>query len=354
MAKKNNFAVSVIVAMYNAEKYIGECLTSLANQTFKDFEVIVVDDCSTDNSIEAVKNFFADFGDRLKLAKLSKNSGNAGTPRNFALKAARGKYIYFLDSDDFLTTTALEELYNVAENFNADVVHGDKCLSFFDGEDKLNAELMINQTGAFVTEPTLETFDIGERVTGFVQKKFFWWACNKLFRRQMLVDNKITFPPTTTFEDFVFAFKSLVAAKNYVRVPFVSYYYRLRENSLSKKKVTSGENFMGNIIINVSELNNFMSDRKFFRDNPIYTYSVIDFFMKYQLEQFTEKIFLSTDYDVGTVYDFLTRKIFSVNPKENVALTSYLFVATNILSIYTNQQAAEIDALKRQLAALKK
>ena len=101
--------------MYNAEKFIGECLTSLANQTFQDFEVIIVDDCSTDNSLNAALTFSKIFGERLRLAKLSANSGCPGVPRNFALEAARGEYIFFLDSDDFLSGTALEELYTVAK-----------------------------------------------------------------------------------------------------------------------------------------------------------------------------------------------------------------------------------------------
>ena len=67
MAKKNNPAVSVIIAMYNAENFIAECLASLANQTMQDFEIIVVDDCSIDNSLKVVESFFATFGDKLKV-----------------------------------------------------------------------------------------------------------------------------------------------------------------------------------------------------------------------------------------------------------------------------------------------
>ena len=110
MAAKNFPEISVIIPLYNAEKYIGACLESLANQTFQDFEVIVADDCSTDKSAMVVKSFISTFGDRLRLVKLSKNSGVPSTPRNFALKKARGKYVYYLDSDDLLTPTAFEEL----------------------------------------------------------------------------------------------------------------------------------------------------------------------------------------------------------------------------------------------------
>ena len=128
---QSTYAISVVIPMYNAEKYIGECLTSLANQTFQDFDVTVVDDCSTDNSRAVVNKFLDTFGGgRLKLKKLSKNSGYPGLPRNSALDMVRGKYVYFLDSDDFLSETAFEELYTVAEKFNADVVHGEKYFVF--------------------------------------------------------------------------------------------------------------------------------------------------------------------------------------------------------------------------------
>ena len=334
MIKKNNPAVSVIVAMYNAEKYVGECLTSLANQTLQNFEVIVVDDCSTDSSCALVENFSVTFGDRLKLAKLAKNSGCAGIPRNFAMEAARGKYIYFLDSDDFLTETALEELYNVAEKFNADVVHAEKCFAFFDEDGKSSAEPISNQTGNFVTEPTLETFDIGERVTAFTQKKFMWWACNKLIRRKFIVDNKIKFSALRSFEDFVFAFKCLTVAKNYVRVPFVSYYYRLRKNSLSHENIDGVEISVIAIEV-VKALDNFMGSQKFFRNNPQYRYAILDFFIQERLEVIAKNLFVASELSPAEVFDFFREKIFSLKPEENIALTSYLFVAANILKLYT-------------------
>ena len=348
-----NPAVSVIVAMYNAEKYIGECLTSLANQTFQDFEIIVVDDCSTDNSLNAAVSFTEKFGDRLRIAKLSKNSGHPGVPRNFALEAARGKYVYFLDSDDFLSATALEELYGVAENFDADVVHVDWYISF----QKVNGEFEFKQrsyqAGNFVDEPTLETFDIGERVTGFTQKKFLWWACNKLFRRQFLSENEIKFPDVSVFEDFVFAFMCLVAAKNYVRVPFANYCYRLYDDSMSHKTRDAVDSSITAIKI-VNTLDNFMDGRKFFHENPQHRYAVLDFFIQERLEVLADKFFVHNEFSLAEVFDFFREKIFSAYPQENVSLTSYLFVAANVLKLCTIRQAEEIDELKRQLAALKK
>lgn len=162
--ENENPAVSVIIPLYNAEKYIGECLTSIVNQTFQDFEIVIADDCSTDNSRAVVENFFANFGDRLKLLRLPTNSGCPGFPRNFALKEACGKYVFFVDSDDLLNDTALEDFYKVAEDFNADVVYSEKCLSFDDEHGAVSAEITRFQSGKYVTEPTLETFDINERM----------------------------------------------------------------------------------------------------------------------------------------------------------------------------------------------
>ena len=322
--------------MYNAEKYIGECLTSLANQTFQDFDVIVVDDCSTDNSRKVVQDFFGTFSGKLKLKKMSKNSGYPGLPRNTALDMARGKYVYFLDSDDLLSETALEELYNVAEKFDADVVHSEKYIVF---DENRVAEVQSIQTGEFVIEPTLETFDTGERVESFTQKRFLWWACNKLFRRKFLRDNKIVFPAIKTFEDFVFVFECLVAAKNYVRVPFVSYYYRLRNDSLSHEAV-DGVRFMDNIIGVIKSTDDFMSNRKFFIDNPQYKYMLVDFFMQERLDIYSQS-FISSKYNVGEVYNFLCKEIFSRRPQDTVALTAYLFVTANILKLYTKHLEVE-------------
>lgn len=332
-----NPAVTVIVAMFNAQDFIADCLTSLLNQTFQDFEVIVADDCSTDSSRAVVQKFSADFDGRLKLLTLCANSGHPGVPRNFALEAARGKYVCFLDSDDLLSETALEDFFCFAESFNADVVHAEKYVDFTVAGGQLQAEVMSMQTGEFVTAPTLETFDIGRRVTDFTRKRYMWQAWGKLFRRQFLVDNKIEFPATKTFEDFVFAFKCLVTAKNYVRVPFVSYHYRAHENSISRRDEGLVK-FFDNVTDVVKSLDDFMSGRKFFVDNPQYRYALIDFFMRERLGNFAQETFINQGYDPGEVYDFFCTHVFSRRPQDNVALTAYLFVAANIFKLDSTRQ----------------
>ena len=318
--------------MYNTGKYIGECLESLANQTFQDFEVIIMDDCSTDNSREVVQSFFAKFGDRLTLAKLSKHVGLSGIVRNFALNMARGKYVYFIDSDDFIAPDTLENLYAVAEKFDADVVHAEKYFVFQDGADK--CELTSYQTGEFVSEPTLETFDIGQRVEGFAQRRFIWSIWSKFFRLKFLRENKITFPATKVWEDFIFTFECLVAAKSYVRVPNVFYYYRRREGSITNVAPDAAR-FMDNIIGVVKSLNDFMSGRKFFEENPQYKFMPTDFFIQYNLNALS-KFFLDSKQGVGGLHDFLCKEVFAHRPQDIAALTSYLFVSACLSKINTN------------------
>ena len=122
-------AISVVIPMYNVEKYIGDCLDSLLNQTFQNFEVIVVDDCSTDNSRAVVESYAEKFGGRLILTKTKTNTGSAGFPRNKGIELSRGKYFFFLDADDLIITTALAELYELAEHYQADVIHSEKFIA---------------------------------------------------------------------------------------------------------------------------------------------------------------------------------------------------------------------------------
>lgn len=355
---KFNPDVSVIIAMYNAEKYIEECLNSVLNQTMTNFEVIVIDDCSTDNSVDVVKKMIPKFeteeeGSRLILLRMKKNSGCAGIPRNSALKSARGKYIYFLDSDDFIDKTAFEDLYKVAEEYSADVVHCEKYFQYIEKDGQVTDEIFTWQFGEPVKETTLETENISDRIIRFTEKKFLWWGCNKFLRRKFLIENKIQYPNTTSFEDMVFMFCCVAAAKNYVRVPLTHYHYRIRMDSLSHR-VIEVEKFMENMLDNLRSLNNFMVTQKFFLDNPALMYKSMDFFAQERLDVFSNNILQRDNQDLGKVYLWLSQKIFTQKPQENIAFTAYLFVLANILRYNLKQQGQQIQDLQKQLEEQKK
>ena len=284
MAKKNignACGVSVIVALYNAENYIRECLDSLLAQTFKDFEVIVVDDCSTDNSVAIVEEFAPKFEGRLKLFKSKKNIGYPGAPRNTALKFARGKYMTFLDSDDFFTPTALEEIYKIAEETGAEVVHAGKHCRFTDGE---SAPAVFDWgKEVAVDAPTPEPEDLSERISRLVNFKTLWWACSKFFRRDFIEKNGITFPNATTWEDFTFFFCSFMRAKNYVRVPNVFYNYRVRKGSLSHKGRDAVE-ITRNLLETFKVMDKCMQSDEYFAKNPHVRWFFLDWYAQNRLK----------------------------------------------------------------------
>lgn len=355
MAKKNVApskkipAISIIVAMYNAERYIQPCLDSLFNQTFQDFEVLVVDDCSTDNSAAIVKNNIERFDGRLSLLKTKRNSGTPGLPRNLALKSARGKYITFFDSDDLLTKTALEDLFTVAEQTDAEVVHAEKYLEMLDGSNQAN--LRTFQSPPYVDAPTLETDDLGDRVERFTQKKFLWWACNKLFRRDFLTKNKIIFPNMTSFEDLILTFCCVIRAKNYVRIPNAFYIYRTRPDSLSHGGRHPFE-IATNLIEAIKVMDRFMGETDFFRQNPKYRYMAIDYFVQSRVNIISHNLYTrSQPYEVD---EYLRRRVFNVDPIENIPLITYLFSNANVCRLRLEAQQTEIERLKKQLEQYQK
>lgn len=133
---KNNLILSVIVPVYNVESYLEECLNSIETQTLSQdkYEVIVIDDCSSDNSLTVAKQF----KDRIKnfhIIELTENTpGGAGIPSNIGMKSAKGEFIIFVDSDDFIAEDMFESMTSVALNEHADIVISDfQILNNLDG-----------------------------------------------------------------------------------------------------------------------------------------------------------------------------------------------------------------------------
>ncbi|MBR1398298.1 MAG: glycosyltransferase family 2 protein [Selenomonadaceae bacterium] len=327
-------AVSIIVPMYNTEKYIKQCLESVAAQTMQDFEVIVVDDCSTDNSVAIVESLKKNFDGRLTLIKMKKNNGAPGIPRNTAIKSANGKYISFLDSDDMLTLTALSELYEIAEQTCADVLHAEQFYIAADNGEEFNDDTPLGlrswENGQHTKKVQIETQELNKRLQLFCQRRFNWSSCNKFFKREFLIKNKIEFPRMPYSEDLPFCFKSLCLAKNYVRIPNVFYKCRYRQGSLQHRSISAEQiiKIYLNVLIEGTQiLDKFMGELKFFEDieNHVLKYTVIDFFIREHLEYFEE---IYKKYPVPLI-DILVRETLNPVFGKNSALISYLFNSTN-------------------------
>ncbi|MBQ7630030.1 MAG: glycosyltransferase [Selenomonadaceae bacterium] len=277
---ENTPAISVVIPMYNAEKYIGECLESLLVQTFKNYEVILVDDCSTDNSVAVVKTYIPKFGGRLKVYSTEMNSDTSGSaPRNKGLMLSIGEYVTFVDADDFLTRTALEEMYKLAKDFDSEVVYCEKCYKV--NSDKTNPRVETEQHGDFVDKPTFETENFEERVRKLLQTKFWVSPVSKLVKREFLLEHEIFFAALRPREDDIWNYHLIFYAKKILRVPNIVYIVRESEDSVTRKKRTPLQNlnfWLSPIFEGLKIIDNLMKKFEFFNRKPEYRYAVLEYF----------------------------------------------------------------------------
>ncbi|MBQ3450902.1 MAG: glycosyltransferase [Selenomonadaceae bacterium] len=318
--------ISVIIPMYNAEKFLGVCLDSLLIQTLTDFEVLVVDDCSTDNSVAIAENYLEKFGGRLKIISLPENTGGGGIPRNVGLDFARGKYVCFLDSDDLLVDNALETLYTLAEKFHADATYMERGFTC-DAEPVIPKKFNYGQWRQNLTdtEPTLETENIFVRVEKFITRQYKWPSWLKFSRRKFLLDNEIKFPDMKMAEDGIFSFKLICLAKNFLFVPPPLYVQRLNNNSVTRAEKSPEQDliFRAKTLLRGADcLEEFMSRFEFFKQNPALRLRVIIFFLNVQLEEMERSLKALTP---GEVYEIFWRE-FSKAGSLQPALISYLLL----------------------------
>lgn len=351
-------AVSVIIPMYNVEKYIGECLDSILNQTFQDFEVIVVDDCSTDNSRAVVESYLKKFGGRLILSKTKKNSGTPAEPCNLGLALSHGDYLFFMDNDDTITPIALEELYTVAKDFDADVVACEKYYSL-PNESWHNAEFRRRlkpysyKKGGFVTEPTLLSEDLFQRVKDYSKQKFLWPIWTKFIKRKILAENQIRYEPTIV-SDLIFTTYLIFSAKRWVRVPNVINYWRAREDSLSNGKKDFGKYlsiYSRALAAGFNCLDKFLANIEIFQQKPAAKYIVLKTYVDHILQAYFFKIYSFFDeefYETLATVDELLRKEFT---GDEVALTAYLFNMLNacrVKDIRLQKRVEDLEKAARQ------
>ena len=205
--------VSVIIPVYNVENYIKDMLFSVQNQTFKDFEVVLINDGSPDNSQSIIEEFCA--ADKRFKCYIQENGGVASA-RNNGISKAKGDYLVFYDPDDFIPRDALEKMYKVANKNNSDMVIG------IMEEKSLGESLIYMHSQALAKQDKIDIMDV--HFTGA------WSLCHKMFKRTLIVDNDIKFEKLTNAEDGVFTYCCLnhakvingckVIAYNYMKRPF--------------------------------------------------------------------------------------------------------------------------------------
>ena len=231
------------------------------------------------------------------------NTGSGALPRNKGLSLARGEYIQFLDNDDTLTKTALEEMYTLAKEYAADVIYCERYfMSTGVGEEFMKsvhiADRLI-QRPPFVDKPTFETKDLSERIAGIMNGKFWVTPWDKFVRRDVLVRHKIFFPPCKISDDDIWTYGLIFHVKKFLRVPNMVYIRRMRADSVTAIDRTPQQkmNFwLSPVLLGIKELDKLMSRLVFFKRNPQQRYAILKKFFDGKLHlAFTNAERLSSD-----------------------------------------------------------
>ena len=197
--------VSVVIPVYNVEDFLGECLDSICNQTLKDIEIICVNDGSKDRSLE-ILNEYASRDSRMTV--LDQENGGHAVATNRGMKLATGKYIFFMDSDDILELTALEDTYKVAEKRDVDFVIFQAINYYMDTGELVEAEnYSMNDLADQVGNSVFSWKDIKEHIF-----KITVTPWSKLYNREFVMKNNIIYPEGLVFDDNVFFYETLFAA----------------------------------------------------------------------------------------------------------------------------------------------
>jgi len=214
--------VTIISPVYNSAPYIKGCLKSVFEQTFQDFELLLVDDHGQDNSMAVAREYVDEQKEtgRVFFLETAENSG-AGVARNVGLEAAKGKFIAFIDSDDEWKPDFLEQLVHAAEK------NGDTDLTY--------CQLQYSN-GKVYRNPVVPSGVFSSKVKQLFLLRFVTFSVCFLFRRDFLTDNALKFPRLRNSEDTHFLTSCLLLAQSIACVDKPLYVYCVRENSLSTGK----------------------------------------------------------------------------------------------------------------------
>ena len=214
--------ISVIVPVYNTEKYIEKCLKSLDDQTMKDFEVVIVNDGSKDESERAIKNYMR--RTRMNIKYLKKENGGLASARNYGVERASGKYISFLDSDDYLDK---DTFYLLEQYIDKDI-------------DLIKFKMKtVNEKEEVLEKLDGPVFDVCKGEEGYKKlcttDKYMDPACIYLYRREFFVENNFKYK-LRYHEDFGLTSLIIVQAKTFVSIDIFGYNYLQTEESLTRAK----------------------------------------------------------------------------------------------------------------------
>jgi glycosyltransferase involved in cell wall biosynthesis len=223
--------VSIIVPVYNSEGYLNNCINSILNQTYKDFELILVDDGSTDNSGE-ICNYYENGDNRVRV--IHKSNEGVSTARNVGIDIAKGEYIMFVDSDDWIEINAIETLMD--HNING---HSDVVIFGLTKDLTRDNKLIKSEFNGFYKKHKMSVKELSNNFIYFLNSVGMHPSCMYLFKSKIILNNKIYFNSNLVlYEDFDFNLRYLKSCNKVTFIPNALYHYNINTsvNQLAKRK----------------------------------------------------------------------------------------------------------------------
>ena len=250
---------SVIVPVYNVEKFLRECLDSITSQTLKNFEVICIDDGSTDNSLEILQEY-ANKDSRFKV--ISQENQGQGIVRNRAIDMAQGEYLFFIDPDDFIESETLATIYDKFCQTDAEIVQFDFETCEENGEHRgfvSYKELLEKNTGFSLKDNQIFNWNEikNKKLLGM---SFYVW--DKAYKTDFIKQHNIKCAPSKRGEDNIFSYSANLLADKILYVSKTFYHYRIRLASATQK--VSNDNFC--VFDNIALLKNFLITNNLFNE----------------------------------------------------------------------------------------
>lgn len=226
--------ISVIIPVYNVEKYLRDCLSSVVEQTLKDIEIICINDGSLDGSDDILKEFS---GNDSRFVVITQQNAGLSAARNRGLASAKGDYIYFLDSDDFIVPSALETAYQYAQNNSLELLVFDSVIVNESGERV--------EDGSWRTKQTKRSREYDEVVAGrelfqrmVASKDYGTMVWMYLYSRKFLERTKLKFTEKIYYEDNEFSFKAMLQAERARHLHQALHCYRIRKGAITETRPT--------------------------------------------------------------------------------------------------------------------
>lgn len=249
-----NINVSIILPVYNVEKYLRECLESAINQTLGSIEIIAVNDGSTDNSLEILK----EYQQKGNIKIINQKNKGLSEARNSGLKEAKGEYIYFLDSDDYIDINSMKYCYTKCKENKLDIINFD-AISFKDNKNsKVNLDEDYDRSNLINSNNVY----IGEDYYNYLIKNNAYrqpvWL--NMYSRKFLIENNLTFYPGLIHEDELFTKLAYLKCKRIMYIAKTFFFRRVRENSIMTTNIS--KNKVESLIIIIDNIYNYYTNNQ--------------------------------------------------------------------------------------------